>query len=91
MIFKHFSSRIHEALGLENATLMPESTCSSAAPLNVDTFLYFQSLDIVIYELLGCTESVAQTTNMAGNLNSYSQFFRHFRNSIVYYFVFLKF
>ena len=72
MIFKHFSSRIHEALGLENATLMPESTCSSAAPLNVETFLYFQSLDIVIYELLGCTESVAQTTNMAGNMNSYS-------------------
>ena len=72
MIFKHFSSRIHEALGLENATLMPESTCSSAAPLNVDTFLYFQSLDIVIYELLGCTESVAQTTNMAGNKNIFS-------------------
>jgi long-chain-fatty-acid--CoA ligase ACSBG len=61
-------SRIHEALGLENATLMPESTCSSAALLNVETFMYFQSLDIVIYELLGCTESVAQTTNTAAPL-----------------------
>ena len=73
MLFKHSSSRIHEALGLENATVIPTSTCSSAAPLNVETFMYFQSLDIVIYELLGCTESVAQTTNMAGNMNSHNE------------------
>ena len=59
-------SKIREALGLDKA-VAPTATCTSAAPLNVETFYYFQSLDIIITELLGCTEtSGPQTTNLGG-------------------------
>ena len=93
-------SKIHQALGLDQATIHPTSTCSSAAPLNVETFMYFQSLDIIITELLGCTESVAQTTNMAGNFKIKPRFFRlttnsnlftlHFLNWLYYYLIKMK-
>lgn len=63
-------SKIHEALGLDVAVTTSVPTSSAAAPLNLDTFYYFQSLDIVITTLLGCTEtSGPQTTNMSGPLN----------------------
>ena len=40
---------------------------TGAAPIPVETLLYFQSLDLVIAELFGCTESMGpQTTNMSG-------------------------
>ena len=40
---------------------------TGSAPIPVETLLYFQSLDLVIAELFGCTESMGpQTTNMSG-------------------------
>ena len=61
-------SKIHQALGLDQTKLKPIGTISGAAPLNLDTFLYFQSIDILIHELYGMSESNgAQTTNMSGN------------------------
>ena len=65
------SSRIHEALGLDRATTSVGRCYAGAAPLSVETFYYFQSLDIVIHELLGCTETVGpQSTNLPGKLRA---------------------
>ena len=57
-------SLIHKALGLhKNQQLVG----SAAAPLSVDTILYFQSLDIMIGEFFGSTEtSGPQTSCMEG-------------------------
>jgi long-subunit acyl-CoA synthetase (AMP-forming) len=54
-------------LGLDQTKLKPIGNISGAAPLNVETFMYFQSIDIILHELYGMSESNgAQTTNMAG-------------------------
>ena len=62
-------SRIHQALGLDqtqNNHYYP-TTMSGAAPLNLETFLYFQSIDILLPELYGCSETNGpSTTNGAG-------------------------
>ena len=57
-------SLIHKALGLhKNQQLVG----SAAAPLSVDTILYFQSLDIMIGEFYGSTETAGpQTSSMEG-------------------------
>ena len=51
-------SRVHAALGLDRAA-DPQlgGFYSSAAPLSVQTFQYFQSLDMPIMELLGSSET----------------------------------
>ena len=82
-------SKIHQALGLDQTKLKPIGTISGAAPLNLDTFLYFQSIDILIHELYGMSESNgAQTTNMAGNYfeESIDKFLKF--TSIIYSFQF---
>ena len=64
-------SQIHKALGLDQALNNPDTVgCGvSAAPFDVETFMYFQSLDIIVHEFFGCTETCGpQTTNMAGKL-----------------------
>ena len=65
MAKKLIFGRIHEALGLDRAL----SVYSSAAPLSVPTFEYFQSLDLILIELLGCSEtSGPQFTNLPHDL-----------------------
>ena len=60
-------NKIHQALGLDQTKLKPIGTISGAAPLNVETFMYFQSIDILLHELYGMSETNgAQTTNMSG-------------------------
>ena len=60
-------NKIHQALGLDQTKLKPIGNISGAAPLNVETFMYFQSIDIILHELYGMSESNgAQTTNMDG-------------------------
>ncbi len=60
-------NRIHDALGLDVAVKGSVPTSSAAAPLSMETFYYFQSLDIVLTEFYGCTEaSGPQTANMSG-------------------------
>ena len=62
-------NKIHQALGLDQTKLKPIGYISGGAPLNVETFMYFQSIDIIIHELYAMSESTsAQTTNMAGEL-----------------------
>ena len=64
-------SKIHQALGLDQTKLKPIGIgiISGGAPLNVETFMYFQSIDIIIHELYAMSESTsAQTTNMTGEL-----------------------
>ena len=65
--------KIHQALGLDQAISRQNgnpnypTTISGAAPLNIDTFMYFQSIDILLPELFGCSEtSGPSTTNMTG-------------------------
>ena len=58
---------IHQKLGLENCvdTYVPNS--SAAAPLNMDVFEYLQSLDMVITEIYGSTETSGPvSSNMDG-------------------------
>ena len=63
-------SKIHEALGLDQARKYPHGLASAAAPLNLDTHKYFESLDMEIIEFYGSTEaSGPQTTNLQGLLN----------------------
>ena len=63
-------SKIHEALGLEQVRPNPSGFASAAAPLNIDTHKYFESLDLEIVEFYGSTEaSGPQATNLAGTLN----------------------
>ena len=58
-------SKIHEALGFNKAIPNPVGIGVSAAPLSVQTFMYFQSLGIILHEFYGCTECCGpQTTNM---------------------------
>jgi long-subunit acyl-CoA synthetase (AMP-forming) len=60
-------SKIHQALGLDQIKQKAIGSISGGAPLNVETFMYFQSIDIIIHELYAMSESTsAQTTNMAG-------------------------
>ena len=71
-------NRIHEALGLDqtkNDKAYP-GTMSGAAPLNMETFNYFQSIDLLLPQLYGCSETNGpSTTNMSGKIrfvdNSY--------------------
>lgn len=62
-------SKVHAALGLDLCCSTANGGCySAAAPLSVETFKYFQSLDMPIEVLLGSTESSGpQTTNLKGN------------------------
>ena len=56
-------NKVHQALGLDKAI----SLYTGAAPLAVSTFEYFQSLDMVLLEVLGCTEVCGpQFTNIPG-------------------------
>ena len=58
-------NRVKEALGLDQAL----SLYTGAAPLAVSTFEYFQSLDMVLLEVLGCTEVCGpQFTNVEGDV-----------------------
>ncbi len=58
---------MHKALGLEEAGRNSDGFYASAAPLSKETFEYFQSLDMPIQEVFGCTEaSGPQTTNLYG-------------------------
>lgn len=50
-------TRVHAALGLDRATVY-----SSAAPLSLKTFQYFQSLDLFVLEFFGCTETSGPMT-----------------------------
>ena len=44
-------------------------TVAGAAAMPLSTFEYFESLDIVLHELMGCTETAGpQATNRKGNL-----------------------
>ena len=62
-------SKIHQALGLDQIKPKTIGNISGGAPLNVETFMYFQSIDIIIHELYAMSESTsAQTTNMTGEL-----------------------
>ena len=59
-----WQSKVHKALGLDKTQHL---VGSAAAPLSVDTILYFQSLDIIIGEFFGSTEtSGPQTSCMEG-------------------------
>ena len=61
-------NKIHDALGLDQTKKNPIGTISGAAPLNIETFMYFQSIDLLLPELYGCSESSGpSTTNMPGN------------------------
>ena len=61
---------VHQALGLNQARKYPHGLASAAAPLNLDTHKYFESLDMEIVEFYGSTEaSGPQTTNLQGLLN----------------------
>ena len=61
---------VHQALGLDQARKYPHGLASAAAPLNLDTHKYFESLDMEIVEFYGSTEaSGPQTTNLQGLLN----------------------
>ena len=63
-------SKVHQALGLEQVRKYPHALASAAAPLNIDTHKYFESLDLEIIEFYGATEaSGPQTTNLSGTLN----------------------
>ena len=67
-------SQIHKALGLDQVLNNRDGVgCGvSAAPFDIETFMYFQSLDIIVHEFFGCTETCGpQTTNMAGKLRYY--------------------
>ena len=45
------------------------STVAGAAAMPMSTFEYFESLDIVLHELMGCTEtSGPQATNRKGKV-----------------------
>ena len=55
-----FYSKVREALGLDKTP--NKFLGSAAAPLSVETILYFQSLDIVISEFFGSTETSGPQT-----------------------------
>ena len=68
-IYKFYSSKIHEALGFDqirNGVTLPGLHAGSA-PLKLETLLYLQSLDMVIHDNFGSTESTClQNSNMTG-------------------------
>ena len=66
LVFK----KIHEALGLDQTkNNVQPGTMSGAAPLNLETFNYFQSIDLLLPQLYGCSETNGpSTTNMSGKL-----------------------
>ncbi len=65
-------AKVHEALGLDEVAKRTNITASTAAPLSVETFNYFQSLDIVLTEFYGSTEaSGPHTSNMAGMMSHF--------------------
>ena len=55
-----FCSKVREALGLDKCP--NKFLGSAAAPISVDTLLYFQSLDIMISEFFGSTETSGPQT-----------------------------
>jgi len=57
-------TRVHAALGLERAARGGSlgGVYSSAAPLSVQTFQYFQALDLFVLEFLGSTETSGPMT-----------------------------
>ena len=62
-------SKIHEALGFDqirNGVTLP-GLHTGSAPLKLETLLYLQSLDMVIHDSFGSTESMGPTvSNMTG-------------------------
>ena len=64
-----YSSKIHEALGFDqirNGVTLP-GLHTVSAPMKLETLLYLQSLDMVIYDSFGSTESMGPTvSNMTG-------------------------
>lgn len=81
-------SRIHAALGLERATMNDNGGFySSAAPLNPQTFQYFQSLDMPVMELLGSSEAGGpQTASLMGTemrFGSVGKSYPHFETKIL--------
>ena len=67
-LYFHFS-KIHEALGFDqirNGVTLP-GLHTVSAPMKLETLLYLQSLDMVIYDSFGSTESMGPTvSNMTG-------------------------
>ena len=80
-------SRIHAALGLDRAA-HPKlgGFYSSAAPLSVQTFQYFQSLDMPVMELLGSSETGGPQTaclkDAGMRLGSVGKAYPHFETAI---------
>jgi len=80
-------SRVHAALGLDRAAHPTHGGFySSAAPLSVQTFEYFQSLDMPILELLGSSEAggpkTASTRGAGTRMGSVGKSYPHFETRI---------
>ena len=78
---------IHKKLGLDNCVDTHVPNSSAAAPLNLDTFEYLQSLDMVITEIYGSTETSGPVSaNMAGPAclpGSVGQSYKGIHNKII--------
>ena len=73
MLFKYFYvfSKIHKAIGLDATKRLPAGTQIGSAPMNMETYKYFESIDLVLSEIFGCTEaSGPQICNLEGMVSS---------------------
>ena len=60
-------SKIHKAIGLDATKRLPAGTQIGSAPMNMETYKYFESIDLVLSEIFGCTEaSGPQVCNLEG-------------------------
>ena len=88
LVRKLFLSRVHARLGLDRAAHPTHGGLySGAAPLSIQTFQYFQSLDLPIKELLGSSETCGpQTTCLPGpgtRLGSVGRCFPQFETRVL--------